>query len=291
MAAPLLRPVVPARARGSVPRPFLKWAGGKGQLLDRILPRIDEAGPFRRYHEPFVGGGAVYFELARAGRLPHGAMLSDTNPNLIDAWVGVKLHVEQVIAELHEHAGRHDSGWYYQVRMARPTNPASRAARVIYLNKTCFNGLYRENSRGAFNVPMGRYAHPSIVDEANLRACAQALRGAELRVAAFDDSLARAESGDFVYLDPPYVPVSATASFTAYAAGGFAEAAQRRLALRFGELERRGVRALLSNSDTPLTRELYGVHGDRCESVTARRAVNSRADRRGAVGEILVRNY
>lgn len=280
-----------SRPRYETPRPFLKWAGGKGQLLSELVARVDAAGPFRVYHEPFVGGGALFFELCRTGRIGERAVLSDTNPNLVDAWLGVQQVVDEVIAELRTHAEAHGPDWYYRVRRERPAGLAARAARIIYLNKTCYNGLYRENSRGGFNVPMGRYESPAILDEENLRACAAALQVAEIRVSGFEDSLGRAEAGDLVYLDPPYAPVSATASFTAYAAGGFGEAEQRRLADLFRDLEGRGVRALLSNSDTPLTRALYGDFGERCASVVARRAVNSRADRRGAVGEILVRNF
>lgn len=280
-----------SRPRADTPRPFLKWAGGKSQLLERILVRVDAAGPFRAYHEPFLGGGAVYFELHRTGRIGGRAVLSDANPNLVDAWLGVQQAVDEVIAELRVHARKHGPEWYYQVRRERPSPLAARAARVIYLNKTCYNGLYRENSRGEFNVPMGRYVNPTILDEENLRACAAALQGAEIQVCGFEASLARVEAGDLVYLDPPYAPLSPTASFTSYAAGGFGEAEQRRLAAQFRELEARAVRALLSNSDTPLTRALYGDFQERCESVVARRAVNSRPDRRGAVAEILVRNF
>lgn len=276
-----------------IPRPLLKWAGGKGQLLDEILPRLAAAGPHRRYLEPFVGGGAVFFELARVGRLPGEVGLSDANPNLVEMYRAVRDDVEAVIARLLVHAERHGSSpegdHFYEVRESEPTDRLDRAARVIYLNKTCFNGLYRENSKGRFNVPFGRNTNPTICDAPNLRACAAALRQADLRVRSFERVLDDAGPGDLVYFDPPYVPVSATASFTGYARDGFGDAEQVRLAEVYAELVRRGARVLLSNSMTPRVRELYAAFA--IDTVHATRAVNSRADRRGKIEEALVRSF
>ena len=273
-----------------IPRPFLKWAGGKRQLLVDLMVETERAGLFKAYHEPFVGGGALYFELYRAGRLEHvKVQLSDTNERLIEAYWGVRDDVEAIIGLLIEHQEKHCKEHYYAVRGRVPENSVERAARIIYLNRTCYNGLYRENSKGVFNVPMGRYVHPTICDAENLRAVSVALRRVHVETRSFESVLDCAEPGDFVYFDPPYHPLSKTASFTAYAQGGFDEASQRRLAMVFRELDARGVKVLLSNSMTDFVRELYdGYH---IRTVRANRHVNSKADRRGEIDEALVANF
>ncbi len=281
-----------SQADGAMPQnpvPFLKWAGGKRQLMPELLRRIDRLGAFGGYYEPFVGGGALFFELWNRGRLAGPVRLSDNNPNLIVAYEGVKHEVERVIELLREHARRHSKEHYYATRAARPSRRAEQAARLIYLNRTCFNGLFRENSRGEFNVPMGRYANPRICDEANLRAVAEALRMVQVEVAPFQSVVESAAPGDLVYFDPPYHPVSATSNFTAYQKGGFGEEDQRALAAVFRALDAQGVHVLLSNSWTDFIRELYADFT--LEQVSASRSVNSRADRRGAVWEVLVRNF
>ena len=222
---------------------------------------------------------------------PDEAFISDTNANLTAAYLGLQLDAEGVIERLREHKARHSREHYYAVRSAVPESMAEQAARVIYLNKTCFNGLFRENSRGLFNVPMGRYKNPLICDEENLRACAEALKRAQIRTEGFEAVLDRAKPGDLVYFDPPYHPVSKTASFTKYAKDDFGVAEQRRLAEVFEELDGRGVKVLLSNSMTEFVRELYGdMPGITIDEVLASRCVNSRADRRGKVSEALVSN-
>ena len=273
-----------------VPRPFLKWAGGKGQLLDELTPLVAMAKPFGRYHEPFVGGGALFFALCRHEALPRKlAFLSDTNVRLMDAYRGVKDDVDRLIDLLKAHKQEHCSEHYYAVRAHVPEDPMVRAARIIYLNRTCYNGLFRENSKGQFNVPMGDYRNPAICDERNLMAAAKALRKAKLETRPFESVLDYVSEGDFVYFDPPYDPVSKTASFTAYAQGGFGEDAQRQLAEVFAKLDKRGVKVLLSNSYTPLVRGLYEPFT--IDKVYATRRVNSRAHLRGKVSEALVRNY
>lgn len=286
-------PAVRSRPRrgafAATPRPFLKWAGGKGQLLGELLPRVRAGLGDGAYHEPFIGGGALFFELARLGELPDRVTISDANPNLVDTYVAVRDEVDAVVELLREHKARHDEAHYYAVRAGQPQASAERAARVIYLNKTCFNGLYRENARGQFNVPMGRYERPEVLDEANLRAASEALRRASISTADFGSVAARARPGDFVYFDPPYDPVSLTSSFTRYAKGGFGPAEQTRLRDLVRELSGAGVRFLLSNSMTPLVRELYTEF--RVETVLASRSVNSKGDRRGKIEEALVCNY
>lgn len=280
-------------ARNTLPRPFLKWVGGKRQLLPELLRAVKKAEPFERYYEPFVGGGALFFELAAQNRLgTKKACLSDTNPRLIETYQVVQSDVEALIEILREHKIQHEAlgkEHYYAVRTEVPNTSVARAARIIYLNRTCFNGLYRENSKGLFNTPMGAYKKPRICDTDKLRAASDALQGAQLRVCEFAAAVKDAVSGDFVYFDPPYDPVSKTASFTSYDQKGFGEEAQVRLADTFAELESRGVKALLSNSATPLIKSLYKDFT--IQTVLAARKVNSRADRRGPVSEVLVRNY
>lgn len=275
-----------------LPRPFLKWAGGKRQLLVELRARFGDAPLGGRYIEPFVGGGAFFFDLYRRGLLGRKkAFLSDMNQNLLDAYLGVQGDVEGLIALLGDHALAHGHDHYYSVRAAVPSGSVARAARIIYMNKTCFNGLYRENSRGEFNVPMGHYKNPLICDAVNMRLVSKALGRAKIRQRSFAAVLDDAVPGDFVYFDPPYDPVSKTSSFTGYAKGGFGADEQRELADVFGELTRRGVMALLSNSMTPLIKTLYGDRGYGFDKVYASRSVNSRGDRRGKVAEALVRNY
>ncbi len=290
-APPRRRPSPPSPHRPEGARPFLKWAGGKTQLLgpigEALPPRID--GP---YLEPFLGSGAVFFHLAAAGRLRGGAHLSDSNAALVEAWLGVKEETEAVIALLEEHRRHHHAdpeSHYYATRAGEPRSRAARTARLLYLNKTCYNGLWRVNRSGRFNVPMGRYENPSVFDADGLRAAAQALRDAEIRCEPWDRALRRATKRSVVYLDPPYQPVSATANFTSYTADRFSLDDQRALADGCAALRDRGVTFLLSNSDVPELRAIYRERGLRIHSVvTARRAINSDAGRRGRVNELLV---
>jgi DNA adenine methylase len=265
------------------PAPFIKWVGGKTRLLEQLegfFP-VD----FARYHEPFVGGGAVFFRVQ-----PRRAMLSDVNPRLVNAWRAVRDQPWDVIDRLEHHRQRHEAPYYYAARTrfnrGEGLQPLDQAALFIYLNKTCFNGLYRENRRGEFNVPVGRYTNPGVYDIANILAVSERLQGVDLRVGSFETVLERAEPGDFIYFDPPYVPVSATSSFTGYVGAGFDHRLQERLRDVFGALVDRGCSVVLSNSDCEYVRELYGAW--RVETVEAPRSINSRGDRRGAVNEVVV---
>ncbi len=266
----------------AAPRPFLKWAGGKSQLLEQFGPLLPRA--FEGYHEPFLGGAAVFFSL-RAAR----ARLTDVNEELIGCYRAVRDDADGVISALLQH--RYEKSHFYAVREQDPAglSATERAARTIFLNKTAFNGLYRVNSRGVFNVPFGRYQNPLICDPDNLLACSAALQYVSLEVADFSAVLEHARAGDFVYFDPPYVPLSDTAYFTGYAPGGFAWQRQQELAHVFTELSRRGVHAMLSNSDVPALRELYGAF--RIETVAASRRINSSIAKRGKLNEIVVLNY
>lgn len=236
---------------------------------------------FRRYHEPFLGGGAVFFALE-----PLRGILSDINSDLIYTYRSLRDDVDGVIAALRKH--RPTEAHFYRVR-AQNSDSLSEiqcAARTIFLNRTCFNGLYRVNRKGQFNVPYGRYENPTICNEQNLRAVSQALQGADINVASAFHVGRRARRGDMVYFDPPYDPMSSSASFTAYAKQPFGRDEQARLAALFARLANRGVHVMLSNSDTPFIRELY--KGFRIDRVHARRAINSRADRRGTVAEVII---
>ncbi len=267
---------------GSSARPFLKWVGGKSRVLPQLRPLLPER--IDRYFEPFVGGGAMFFALQ-----PSKAELWDINSELINCYQVIQQRVDDLIGALRLH--RYEKDYYYALRAMDPRemDPVQRAARTICLNRTGFNGLYRVNRSGNFNVPFGRYTNPTICDAANLRLCSRALSRTQLVVADFGELPASARRGDFVYFDPPYVPRSATAGFTDYNPGGFGLPDQVRLSETFAALAERGVRVMLSNSDVPLVRELYAdFHID---TVMASRNVNSRADRRGPVSEVVVRNY
>lgn len=262
-------------------RPLLKWAGGKRQLLDAIDRRLPNK--INTYYEPFVGGGAVFFALAAARRFRR-AVLADQNEELIETYCAVRDDVEGVMRELRKFA--HTEEAYYRIRDLSPRSSAKRAARMIYLNRTGYNGLYRVNRSGRFNVPFGRYSRPNICDEARIRAASRALQGVTLKVADFEDSVKGSRTGDLVYFDPPYVPVSATARFAEYHHTAFGDPEHRRLANLFGRLWERGVHAVLSNSDTPATRALYADY--QYETVSARRSINSAPEGRGRTSELLV---
>jgi DNA adenine methylase len=260
--------------------PFLKWAGGKRQLLPSLLARIP--GTYGTFFEPFVGGGALFF----AAR-PRRAVLADVNERLVRTYRGVRDDVEKVIALLATYP--HDETFFYEMRdrAVDASSDAEVAAWFIYLNKTAYNGLYRVNRRDRFNVPFGRYTNPTICDAPNLRACAAALAGVEVIVADFESVVRRADRGDFVYFDPPYVPLSATSSFTSYTSDGFGAGEQTRLRDVIRALKRRGVSVVASNSSAPFVRELY-ADGFELHEVSATRMVNSRASSRGAVPELVI---
>lgn len=280
----------------SAVRPFIKWAGGKGQLLPELSQRLPCC--FRRYHEPFVGGAALFFHLHNTGRLRHGAVLSDYNRELILCYEVVRDDVEPLIEVLREHHQHrldrdyfmHIRGWDRQPGFEQ-RSPVERAARTIFINRTCYNGLYRLNNKGQFNAPFGYYTNPLICDPENMRAVSRALQGVELLVEDFSRVAERAEPGDMVYFDPPYVPVSATASFTHYTGQTFGPDDQRRLADLFDTLMERGVYVMLSNSHTPLTCELYGLRAVSKSVVLASRKINCDGRKRGSVEELIVCSY
>lgn len=265
------------------PAPFLKWAGGKARLIEQFKPYFPT--DYGRYFEPFIGGGALYFHLQ-----PENAVISDINERLISAYVAIRDDLPALMERLEVHAKKHNRDYYYRARerfnQARSMSTVERASLMIYLNKTCFNGLYRENRRGDFNVPIGSYVNPTVFREDNLVAVSHQLQNADIKVNSFEHVLKNAKEGDFVYFDPPYVPLNATSSFTSYVGAGFDLQMQQRLAEVFTDLAHRGCYVFLSNSDSEVVRELY--RGWRMETVLAGRAINSKASGRRAINELLV---
>jgi DNA adenine methylase len=265
------------------PRPFLKWAGGKGQLIQQYNSYFPKT--FKTYYEPFLGGGAVFFYLN-----PSRAILTDINSELINAYQCVKYHVEELIALLNMHQLRHCKEYYYEVRQCKDLTHIEKAARLIYLNKTCFNGLYRENSKGEFNVPLGKYKNPKICNPSLLRTICSALQTARVEVRHFQDVLNDAKNNDdFVYFDPPYHPISSTSNFTAYSRNSFSQKDQIKLKAVFTELASRGVQVMLSNSDCQFIRELYSEFN--IHPILASRLINSKANKRGRISEVLITSY
>ncbi|MFA6329696.1 MAG: DNA adenine methylase [Candidatus Micrarchaeia archaeon] len=266
-------------------KPFVKWAGGKRQLLDELLRGLPA---FNNYHEPFLGGGALFFRLEAENKLKR-VFLSDYNEELINAYRVVKTSVLELMAELALSKYANEEHAYYKIRANKPETPVGRAARFIYLNKTAFNGLYRVNSKGGFNVPFGRYDNPNILDGQNLMLVHRALQKDDLYCGDFNIVLKNAKKGDLVYFDPPYAPVSKTANFTGYTKDSFVEGDQERLFRTFKALDARGCLVMLSNSYSDYTNDLYSEF--ELETVLASRAINCKGDKRGKVRELIVRNW
>nr|WP_290670392.1 DNA adenine methylase [Ardenticatena sp.] len=272
----------------NVPQPFLKWAGGKRQLLSVLMESIPEQ--FEVYHEPFLGGGALFFALFRANKIKK-AFLSDINCELIETYRAIRDIPNEVLSLLQEYP--HDEEFFYNLRALNPAqlSRAECAARMIYLNKTCYNGLYRVNKKGQFNVPFGRYRNPKYYDPENILAVSQSLQLAQIECASFEVVLQQAQPGDFVYFDPPYIPRNTTSDFTSYTRHGFSLEDQKRLRNVCLELTKRNVCVLLSNSYTPLIFELFENSGFEINIVYANRFINSNANERGKIKEVLLANY
>jgi DNA adenine methylase len=298
-------------------KPFLKWAGGKSQMLDQYRPLYPEelkSGEIASYVEPFLGGAAVFFDVAQRYRIK-SAWLSDANEEVILAYKVVQTEVDALIRCLKPYAEKYKllpdderARFFYDVRACynryrRRVNHERqskgwirRAAQLIFLNRTCFNGLFRLNRKGEFNVPFGKYKNPRILDEANLRRASQLLQTARIGAADFENVNRNATSASFIYLDPPYRPISATSSFTSYSGNGFDDDEQLRLSRLFRELTELGAKVMLSNSDPrnvdphdDFIDKLYS--GYRIRRVLARRAINSDRTKRGHINEVVITNY
>lgn len=277
-------------AKNPLVSPILKWVGGKRQLLEQIRPLIPECST---YYEPFIGGGAVLFD-----RQPKKAVINDSNKELINVYTVVKDNPDQLINKLIEHKEQNCEEYFYEIRALDRDKKRfdlltdiDKAARIIYLNKTCFNGLFRVNSLGEFNSPWGKYKNPNITSETTIRAMNKYLNKADvtLKCGDYRDALNGIRKGSFVYLDPPYMPLSSSSSFTGYTASGFGEEEQIALKEQCDILNRRGVKFLLSNSSCDFIEDLYGEYI--VTIVGAKRAINSNAEKRGEIDEVLVRNY
>lgn len=272
--------------------PVVKWVGGKRQLLSDIKKYIPES--FATYYEPFVGGGAVLFELE-----PKKAIVNDINEELINLYKVIKESPEELIKELKRHAEfATDAEYYYKIREKDRNiikymlmSDVEKAARIHFLNKTCYNGLFRVNKSGAFNVPFGRYKNPDVVNEVTIRAVSKYFNEAdiEFRNTDFEEALQGIKKDDFVYLDPPYDPITHSSNFTGYSKGGFGRNEQERLKKMCDKLNKKGVKFLLSNSATDYIKDLYKDY--KIEIIKAKRVINSNAALRGEIDEVLIRNY
>lgn len=266
--------------------PIVKWVGGKRQLMFELLKNMPKS--YNRYFEPFIGGGALFFEL-----YPENAYISDMNEELINLYQVVRDNVDELISDLQEHEISKE--YFMEIRNIDRTEEyqnwsnIQKASRFIYLNRTCFNGMYRVNSQGQFNVPFGSYKNPRIVDAENLLNCSELLKKTEINCSDFSEILKKVKKGDFVYFDPPYVPLSETSSFTSYTKDGFDMDMQSKLRDVCDELDSMGVKFLLSNSDTKFVNKLYANY--EIKKVFASCQINANAYGRGKITEVLVRNY
>ena len=269
------------------PSPFLKWAGGKGQLLEQYSKYFPKK--FNRYFEPFIGGGAVFFHLT-----PENAFLSDSNEELINCYKQIRDNPYELMRLLDIHKQNYfenKKDYFYKIRaqVYEGLDDTAKAARTIFLNKTCYNGLYRLNSWGEFNVPLGRYKSPQIYDPENILAVSKVLEKVQLKVMNYDEIEKLAEPGDLVYLDPPYHPLNSTSSFTSYTESNFSDEDQKKLALLYHQLDKKGCKVMLSNSNTELIQDLYKRY--RQIKINATRSINSKAAKRSAIRELLILNF
>lgn len=266
--------------------PILKWVGGKRQLLNDILPLVQSKGT---YIEPFLGGGAVLFAYQ-----PKKAIINDYNSELMNVYQTVKSYPEQLIQSLQIHFANNSEDYYYEIRELDRTeeykelSPIEKASRIIYLNKTCYNGLYRVNSSGYFNSPYGKYKNPNIVNAPVIRAMSKYFNDNEVNLLQGDykEVLKKARTGSFVYLDPPYMPISSSANFTGYTENGFGYKQQQELKKECDKLREKGIRFVQSNSDCPEIRELYKEYT--IQTVQAKRVINSNSAKRGEINEVLI---
>ncbi|PTD31238.1 DNA adenine methylase [Mycoplasma leachii] len=270
--------------------PILKWVGGKRQLLNEIIPLIPEK--INTYVEPFLGGGAVLFFVQ-----PKKAIVNDLNKELINVYNTIKNNPKELISKLRELKSLNSEKYFYDLRSLDRNNDfhqldnVFRAARIIYLNKTCYNGLFRVNKAGQFNTPYGRYKKPNIFDLNNILEMSRYFNDNNIQIInkSYEEVLKNLKKGDFVYLDPPYMPLSSSSSFTGYTQSGFDENQQIKLKQICDALNKKGVKFLLSNSDHPFIKDLYKNYT--ITIIKAKRVINSKSDKRGEINEILVRNY
>jgi DNA adenine methylase len=276
-----------------IARPFVKWVGGKARLIPELSKHFPDT--YNDYYEPFVGGGALFFFLH-----PKVAHISDLNSTLIATYKIIKSDVDGLIKalyEIQEHYYRlsdleEKKNYYLELREEfnnLKSGDFRKSVLLIFLNKTCFNGMYRENSKGGFNVPFGKHDKPKISDENNLKAISKFLEKTEIKCSSYEEITKSAKAGDFIYFDPPYHPLNPTSSFTSYQAGGFSALDQEQLRDEFRRLSELGCKVMLSNSDAPLINELYKDFN--INKIYAARSINSKGNGRGKILEVVVTNY
>tara|TARA_B110001454_G_C12646307_1_gene403460 strand:+ start:130 stop:990 length:861 start_codon:yes stop_codon:yes gene_type:complete len=276
----------------SEPKPFVKWAGGKRQLMSELEKNFPSK--FGTYLEPFLGGGAVMFDLlTKAPNLK--CNVSDLNSDLVLSYVTIRDRLEKLIESLENHSKNYhkdSTGYYYKVRNQEPKNQIEKVSRLLFLNKTCFNGLYRVNSKGKFNVPLGRYTNPNIVNKENLQTVSKILQSEKIKISCrdFRSIIKDAKKGDFVYFDPPYQPVSDTANFTSYTHRDFTEDDLESLADLANQLNSKGCNVMLSNSNSKTVKNLFST-GWKIKEIKANRAINSNPQKRTGHKEIIIKNY
>lgn len=277
----------------STPKPFVKWAGGKRQLipvLNENLPKI-----FGTYYEPFLGGGALLFHILTKQN-KQKCSLSDLNPDLVLSYAVIRNRVDELIHSLKNHEKKYrknSESYYYSIRESNPSDEIEKTSRLLFLNRTCFNGLYRVNRKGKFNVPLGKYTNPNIVNEENLRAVSSILDSNRVLVQCrdFEAVLGDAKKGDFIYFDPPYQPISQTANFTSYTNKDFTYDDLSRLAKLCTDLDAKGCKVLLSNSDSAEVVDMFVKKPWKINKIRATRSINSDSKKRTGHFELLIKNY
>ncbi|MCE9617944.1 MAG: DNA adenine methylase [Nitrosarchaeum sp.] len=275
------------------PKPFVKWAGGKRQLIPIINQNLPES--FGTYYEPFLGGGALLFHIL-TDKNGQKCSISDLNSDLVLAYTTIRDRIDSLIASLKNHEKnyqKNSESYYYSIRESNPRSEIEKTSRLIFLNRTCFNGLYRVNSKGKFNVPLGKYSNPNIVNEENLRAVSHILQSSRISIKCrdFEAVLRDAKKGDLIYFDPPYQPTSATANFTSYTNKDFTYDDLTRLAELCLKLDSRGCNVLLSNSDSKEVADIFSKNPWKITRIEANRSINSNSKKRTGHFELLIKNY
>ncbi len=275
-----------------VPKPFVKWAGGKRQLIPTLSKYFPKS--YGTYFEPFLGGGAVLFHLLSENP-NQKCSVSDLNSDLVLAYVTIRDRVDELISSLKKHSKNYfqdKNSYYYKIRENEPKGQIEKTSRLIFLNRTCFNGLYRVNSKGKFNVPLGRYSNPNIVNEENLRGISRVLQSRKISIKCKDFSsiLDDSKKGDFVYFDPPYQPVSKTANFTSYTNRDFSLEDLQRLAELCNDLDSKGCNVVLSNSNTDEVKSMFDKSW-KIKEIEANRAINSDSKKRTGHSELVIKNF
>ena len=277
----------------TIPKPFVKWAGGKRQIIPILNENLPET--FDTYFEPFLGGGALLFHMLTE-RNGQKCGISDLNSNLVLSYTTIRDRIDALITSLknHEKNYQKDSkSYYYNIRESNPRSEIEKTSRLIFLNRTCFNGLYRVNSKGKFNVPLGKYTNPNIVNEENLRSVSSILQSSRVSIKCrdFEAVLQDAKKGDLVYFDPPYQPVSKTANFTSYTNKDFTYDDLSRLAKLCKKLDSKGCKVILSNSDSKEVADMFSDKSWKVNKIQANRSINSNSKKRTGHFELLIKNY